>query len=181
MQERIEKPGRNLLLLTLWAAIAATLAGCPSAPVNTGPGPTNGNTPTSTPSAPPQSPSSAVSDSTPGSLATPTDAYRTAHGLRANKDIEGLKRVLSKDILEFFTEMGKLDKKSLDEMLLELCLKPQAATPESRNEKITGNRAIIEYQDENGEWKEMDFEKEGSEWKLTLPKAEEAAVPPKKP
>lgn len=80
--------------------------------------------------------------------------------------------MLSKEILEFFSEMGKVQNKSLDAMLLELCEKPQTPTAEARNEKITGNRAIIEYKEPSGEWKEMDFVKEGGEWKLTLPKAE---------
>lgn len=171
---------RYLLLLILSAAIAVVSTGCPSAPVNNSPGSNNSKTPAATPTAATQSPTPATSDSSTGSLATPTDAYRTAHAIRAKKDIEGLKRVLSKDILEFFTEMGKLEKKTLDEMLLDLCLKPQTETPESRNEKITGDRAIIEYKDVGGEWKEMDFEKEGSDWKLTLPKADEA-TPGKKP
>ena len=182
MRERIVNRYRILLLSWLWAAIAIIFSACPSTPVKNSPGSNNGNAATTTqsPTATPQTPAPANSDST-GSLATPTDAYRTAHALRAKKDIEGLKRVLSKDILEFFTEMGKLEKKTLDEMLLDLCLKPQEATPEARNEKITGDRALIEYKDEKGEWKEMDFIKEGGDWKLTLPKAEEPGAPPKKP
>ena len=158
-------------MLALLVAVAVMITACPSAPVNNSPGSVNGNAPASAPTAAPSTPTAVASEQSSGSLATPTDAYRAAHGLRASKDIQGLKRVLSKDILEFFTEMGKLENKSLDEMLLELCLKPQAATPESRNEKVTGERGIIEYKDENGEWKEMDFVKENGEWKLTLPKA----------
>ena len=38
-----------------------------------------------------------------------------------------------------------------------------------RDEKITGNRAVLEFKDENGKWTEMDFVKEGGGWKLTLP------------
>lgn len=79
--------------------------------------------------------------------------------------------------------MAGLEKKSLDEMFQELAEKPQAAIPEVRNEKINGDRAIIEYRDEKGEWKEMDFVKEDGGWKLTLPKADGpgAAAPPRRP
>ncbi len=174
MRERIGDLNRKILTSAVGAMIAISLTGCPSTPVKNSPGSNNGNSASTSPSptAAPQSP--APTNAGPvGSLATPTDAYRTAHELRAKKDIEGLKKVLSNEILEFFTEMGKLDKKTLDEMLLDLCLKPQEATPEARNERITGDRALIEYKDEKGEWKEMDFVKEGGEWKLTLPKADE--------
>jgi hypothetical protein len=34
-----------------------------------------------------------------GSLATPTDAYKTAYEARKNKDLDALKRVLSDDII----------------------------------------------------------------------------------
>ena len=106
-----------------------------------------------------------------GSIATPTESYKTAHTLRARKDVEGLKTVMSKEILEFFTEMGKAQKQPLDAMLLQLVNKPQARTAEVRNEKITGNRAVIEFKDENDKWTPMDFVKEGGGWKLTLPPA----------
>jgi hypothetical protein len=73
--------------------------------------------------------------------------------------------------LEFLKEMLGAEKKTLDDHLKELSEKPQAATPETRNEKITGNRATLEYLDEKGKWSVMDFSKEGNEWKIDLPKA----------
>lgn len=167
---------KNIKLVLLITAVAVMAAACPSNPVNNAPVNTNSNVNSATPkpaeTATP-TPAAEVSGE-PGSLATPTDAYKTAYAIRQKKDGAALKRVLSKDILEFFTEMGKLEKKSLDEMLKDLAEKPQASTAEVRNEKITGDRAILEYKDEKGEWKEMDFEKEGSEWKLTLPKADDS-------
>jgi hypothetical protein len=105
-----------------------------------------------------------------GSLATPTDAYKSAYAARQKKDIEGLKKVLSKDALEFFTMMGKEDGKTLDDGLKELVETPQAATAETRNEKITGDKATLEYLNEKGSWLPMDFVKEGKDWKLTIVK-----------
>lgn len=152
-------------------------AACPTSPVTNGPG--NNSAPTN--SGAPR-PASTVDASSTGSLATPSDAYRTTFALRQKKDGPGLKRVLSKEILEFFTQMGKAENKSLDQMLNDLAQKPQSSAPEVRNEKITGDRAILEYKDDKGEWKEMDFVKEGGEWKLTLPKAEgPEKAPVKKP
>lgn len=110
--------------------------------------------------------------SSSGSLATPTETYKTAYSVRKNKDIAGLKRVLSKEVQDFLTEMGKEEKKTLDDQLKELADKPQADRAESRNEKIEGDRATLEYLNERGTWSTMDFVKEGGDWKISLPKAE---------
>ncbi len=86
---------------------------------------------------------------------------------------------MSKDIMEFFTEISGLGEKkqTIDELLMELCEKPQAPTAEARNERIDGDHATIEYLDEKGDWSTMDFVKEGGGWKLTIPKMDGA--PPK--
>jgi hypothetical protein len=105
------------------------------------------------------------------SLATPTDAYKAGYEARKNKDIATLKRVMAKDALAFLTEIAQADKKTLDDQLKELAARPQAASAETRNEKIKGDRASLEYLDENGDWRTMDFSKEGNDWKIDLPKA----------
>jgi len=81
-----------------------------------------------------------------------------------------LKRVFAKDALEFLTEVAQAENKTLEDQLKELADKPQAATAETRNEKITGNRASVEYLDEKGKWSSMEFSKEGNDWKIDLPK-----------
>jgi hypothetical protein len=115
------------------------------------------------------------------SLATPTEAYKTAYALRQKGDIEGLKKVMSKEVIEFMTDMGEADKKTLDDMLKEMVKDPQGPSDDVRNEKITGDRATIEYLKKDGTWKEMDFEKEGNDWKLTLPKPDPSEKGPKQP
>jgi hypothetical protein len=116
-----------------------------------------------------------IANSSSGSLATPTEAYKTAYAARQSKDIQGLKRVMSKDMLEFFTLIGEDQKDGVDGALMQMTEKPQGASDETRNEKITGNTATVEYLDEQGKWKTMDFIKEGSEWKLTIPNAKSQA------
>ena len=83
--------------------------------------------------------------------------------------MEGLKKIMSKDAKEFFTEIGKAEKKSLDDILKEMFERPQAQTDECRNEKIEGDHATVEYPDEDGDWKTMDFEKVDGKWLLSLP------------
>lgn len=109
---------------------------------------------------------------------TPTDAYKAAYAARKNKDVPGLKKLLSKDILQFFTEISGLGEKkqTLDELLMELCEKPQAPTAETRNEKINGNKATVEYLDEKGDWPKMDFIMEDGSWKLTIEKPEKGDI-----
>lgn len=104
------------------------------------------------------------------SLATPTEAYKFAYKARKNKDLDGLKKVMSKDALEFFAIFS--DGGSPDDGLRQMTETPQAATDETRNEKITGETATLEYPDAQGKWKTMDFVRENGEWKLTFPKAD---------
>ncbi|HEY8559776.1 MAG TPA: hypothetical protein VIL74_05190 [Pyrinomonadaceae bacterium] len=136
-----------------------------TAPTNAG----QPETPASNKAATPETPAKEVEKPSTGALATPTEAYKFAYAARRKKDVAGLKRVMSKDALEFFeimTEPGK----PIDDALLKMTETPQASTDESRNEKITGDRATLEYPDAQGVWKTMDFVKEDGEWKLTFPK-----------
>jgi predicted lipid-binding transport protein (Tim44 family) len=135
---------------------------------------TNSNQPATTPetkASPPTADKTETDQTSVGSLATPTEAYKTAYAVRQKKDLAGLKRVLSKKMIGFFTEIGEAEHKSLDDELKQLMDAPQASTAEARNEKIDGDTATLEYLDEKGEWKTMDFVKEGGGWKLTFPPA----------
>jgi hypothetical protein len=111
-----------------------------------------------------------------GSLATPEDAYRTAYALREKKDAAGLKRTLSKDVIEVLTLMGEDEKKSLDEEIATMFEKPQAKTNEFRNVKISGDRASLQYPDDKGAWKTMEFVKENGEWKMAFPPKEDIQI-----
>jgi DNA uptake protein ComE-like DNA-binding protein len=104
------------------------------------------------------------------SLGTPSGAYMFGYVARQKKDLPALKRVLSEDAQEFLTEIGKEEHKTLDDQLRDLAERPQAATAETRNEKINGNRASLEYLNEKSKWVSMEFVKEGNDWKIDLPK-----------
>ncbi|HTH51810.1 MAG TPA: hypothetical protein VL501_07750 [Pyrinomonadaceae bacterium] len=165
--------------LSLVIAVAVIACGCNTATsVNT-----NINTNTATNSnATAANTGSAPAD--PGNVAgSPTDVYKAAYAARKNCDIPGLKKVMSKDILQFMTDMGTDDKKSLDDMLKELCTRPQAPTAEARNEKIEGDHASLEYLAEDGKWERMDFIREDGAWKMSVGGGDEeypTDAPPKK-
>lgn len=163
-----------IILATIFvlAFMAACQTPTPNANGNANSSATNTTTQTNTNTSKPEAAATPEASATGGSLATPTEAYKTAYAARQKKDIEGLKRVLSKEALEFLTEVGKDEQKSLDDQLKALSERPQAPTAESRNEKISGDRATLEYLNEKGAWSTMDFVKEGNDWKIALPKAQ---------
>lgn len=153
-------------------AFAVGVTAACQASVNTNTSTSNSANAANTATVPPKTPEpEKMAETVDFSLATPSDAYRTAYLVRKKGDIEGLKRVMDQDILDFLKELGEIDGKSLDDMLKELAAKPQAEKAEVRNEKITGNTATVEYLTEKGDWQTMDFVKVGNEWKLTIPDA----------
>ncbi|MCB1024381.1 MAG: nuclear transport factor 2 family protein [Acidobacteria bacterium] len=104
---------------------------------------------------------------------TPSEAYKAAYAARKNKDIAALKKLMSKDMLEFFEIFGDGKPNAVDEGLRQLTEKPQGPTDETRNEKINGETATLEYLNEKGEWKTMDLIKENGSWKLTIAKMDQ--------
>ncbi|MBV9243034.1 MAG: hypothetical protein JO314_13600 [Acidobacteria bacterium] len=105
----------------------------------------------------------------PGNAAgSPTDVYKAAYTARKNCDLADLKKVFSRELIKFMSNMAKEDKKSLDDELKDLCSRPQGSTEQVRNEKINGAHASIEYLDENNEWQHMDFIKEDGAWRMSL-------------
>lgn len=158
--------------LAIAAVIIITIGGTGACSTNTPAGNANaGNTTantankTVTNNATPSAPPAAY-----GSLATPTETYKTAFASRKKGDIAVLKTVFSKDILEFFEMMGEEEKKTVDDMLKEMVKEPQGPNDEVRNEKITGDTATLEYRKDETTWKTMDFIKEGNDWKMTIPR-----------
>jgi hypothetical protein len=127
---------------------------------------------TSNPGSPP-----AGVETPPISLGTPTEVYKAAYAMRKKGDIEGLKKIMSKDVLEFMAMIGKEEKKTLDDQLREMVKTPQGPTDEVRNEKITGDTATLEYLKDKDTWSTMDFEKEDGVWKMTIPRGDPSTKP----
>lgn len=122
-------------------------------------------------------PSNAVSNTpnVPANVASdpaysPSATYRAAFEARKNKDVAGFRKWISREALEYLTRRGQRSptRQTLDQILKDLVNSPQAATPQTRNERIEGNRAMLEYQDEDGTWLNMEFIKEDGVWKLTI-------------
>jgi len=165
LQGDLVKKTSKLASAALSLLFGLTLA-CQKAPVaNTGTAGNENKAVIAQPAATPAEQTPAVADSE----GTPTQVYKLAYKYRKEKNIEGLKSIFSKDVLDFLTDMGKSEKKSLDDQVREMTETPQWTSDESRNEKISGDHATIEYRDSDGDWKTMDFVKEDGKWKLSLP------------
>jgi predicted lipid-binding transport protein (Tim44 family) len=172
----------NAIILTAFALVASIggVGACSSSnasvnnnPANTPPARTDATNSAKPSAEPANSPAPVVAEKTPektSNVSTPTAAYKAAYAARKNKDIEALKKLMTKDALEFLSMMT--DAKSDDEALRQMTAQPQGATDESRNEKITGDQATLEYPDADGKWKTMYLAKEDGVWKLTMPKAD---------
>jgi hypothetical protein len=166
----------KITLLTLAVAIMAGAAGCgqgSNTNANTTVSVTTAGANTNATAAAPAATAAAGDSSSAG---TPTQAYKAAYAARKDRDAAALKKLMSKDLLEFLTEMGQIgDKKqSLDEILLDGG--KELKSDDTRNEKINGDRATVEYRDEGDDWDVMDFVKEDGVWKMTLPAADDKAT-----
>ncbi|MEK7724553.1 MAG: hypothetical protein AAB336_09420 [Acidobacteriota bacterium] len=107
------------------------------------------------------------------SAATPTEAYKSAYAARKNKDINALKKLMAKDMFEFFEILGEGKPNPVDEGLKQVMETPQGPSDETRNEKITGDKATLQYLDKDSKWATLDLVKEDGIWKLTVAKMDD--------
>ena len=106
---------------------------------------------------------------------SPTATLKTYFEALQKKDAAGLKKTLSKGTLEMFEQFAKAQSppKTLDEAL-QTGLASTTNTdsnkmPETRNEKIDGDKATLEVKnDKTGQWETVPFVKEDNDWKLAF-------------
>ena len=105
---------------------------------------------------------------------SPTATFKTFYEAQKKKDVEGMKKTLSKSSLAMMEKAAKEQKKSVDQALSEGFDSPGAKTdkmPDTRNEKIDGDNATLEVQnDETKKWDKVYFVKEEKDWKIALDK-----------
>lgn len=173
----------KLRIAALTAAVALTLAGCNKEASNTG-GANTTNINTAGPTAPPvygdpktSSPSATPITSTPAS--TPTAAFKAYYEAVKRKDAAAVKNLFSKATLKTLEDEAKRKNKSFDEVFnegLEMAGKGIPETvPETRNERIEGDRAWLEVKNETRDrWDPARFVKEDGQWKISF--ADESAT-----
>jgi hypothetical protein len=99
----------------------------------------------------------------------PTEVLNTFVEASKTKDVETMKRALSKGTMSLIEQSAQKQNTSVDELL-----KNEEGTlvrelPETRKEKIEGDVATLEVKNvETGEFDEIPFIKEGGTWRLAL-------------
>ncbi|HEV2912662.1 MAG TPA: hypothetical protein VGX92_05040 [Pyrinomonadaceae bacterium] len=103
--------------------------------------------------------------------ASPADAFRAFYEAALARDTGGMKQRLSKGSLYYFEGMARSARKSTDEGLRAEAEAIVQRVPETRNEKIEGDTATLEFKNEaTGVWETVEFVKEDGAWKLALDK-----------
>jgi uncharacterized lipoprotein len=101
----------------------------------------------------------------------PTDVMKTLYEASKTKDVEAVKKSISKGTLALFEESAKAQNTTVDELLRKDEGAPFKELPEMRNEKIEGDTATIELKSmTTNNWETVPFVKEDRIWKLALDK-----------
>ena len=115
-----------------------------------------------------------------GGSPSPTAIFKAFYEAQKNKDPAGIKKTLSKGSLAMMEKGAKEQNKTLDEALKEGLNDPASKAPTmpaTRNEKIDGDTATLEVQNEQSKtWETMYFAKEDGEWKLAFDKTVEEFI-----
>lgn len=104
------------------------------------------------------------------SAATPTEAFRLYYEAIKRGDAPAVKALFSRATLEMLEAQAKATGKSLDDVFGEGFQEARRelpdVVPETRNEKVNGDRATLEINDaKKGSWDKLYFVKEGG-WKI---------------
>jgi hypothetical protein len=106
----------------------------------------------------------ALSGAACGKKSTPTETFKAFYEAAKKKDAAGIKKTLSKGLLSKLEDEAKKSNKSFDEHLVNVNLPD--TLPETRNEKIDGDKATLEIKGRGDAWRPTNFVKEDGEWKL---------------
>ncbi len=102
---------------------------------------------------------------------SPTETMKALNEASKTKDIQTIKKLVSKGTLALLEKAAKTQNTTVEELLKKDNGAPFQELPETRSEKITGDTATIEIKDTatNG-WEMIPFVKEDGIWKVALDK-----------
>lgn len=102
---------------------------------------------------------------------SPTNVSKRFVEAAKKKDVATFKSLLTKKSVAAMDKDAKEVNSTTDAMLAQLLaqdLFKTAGEPEFRNEKITGDKATVEFKDTAGKWNENELLKEDGAWKVSL-------------
>ena len=159
-------PLTALVIMTLFLAAACTT----TTPTNSNTAVVSNNANTS--NARPAAAATPSAATTASSLSTPTNTFMAFYEASKKNDVPAVIRTLSKESVDFLTAEAKKENKTLEAALTESLKTSDVPTtaPQTRNEKIDGDKATLEIKDEKvaDKWDTFNFVKENGEWKLKL-------------
>jgi hypothetical protein len=99
---------------------------------------------------------------------SPTAVFKSFVDAAQKKDWDAMKKTLSKDSVSKMEDMAKTLNMSVSDLMKE-DKKELKTVPETRNEKINGDKATLEIKDpDSNNWEEWPFVKEDGDWKIDL-------------
>jgi len=100
---------------------------------------------------------------------SPTDTLKAFVEASKKKDVVEMKKMLSKGSLELIQKTADMQKTSVDELLKKDDESSLKQTPETREEKIEGDKATVETKNPvTGDYDKIPFVKEEGVWKIAL-------------
>lgn len=158
------KKRQSILLAVALAALALAITACSKTETTTNS--TNTSTTTNSTKTTGTTTTPTTSDSN-----SPSAVLKASFAAAKNKDVAAFKKSIATSDMRELEAAIQRGGGNLDELLKQQLEKPETPMPdtlETRNEKIDGDKATVEYKDVKGTWKTANFIKEGSEWKITL-------------
>jgi uncharacterized membrane protein YvbJ len=105
--------------------------------------------------------------------ASPTETLKTFLEASRKKDVETVKKTLSRATLETAEKSAREHNTTVDALLEKDDVQISDELPEIRNEKIEGDTATVEIKDAANGYETLPFVKEDGKWKIAFDKYQE--------
>lgn len=100
---------------------------------------------------------------------SPTETLKALNEASTKKDVEAVKSYLSQRTLDLIKQRAEEENRTVDEILKEDNGSPAPQVPETRGEKIEGDRATVEVKNPmTGAYEPFPLVKENGTWKVAL-------------
>jgi PBP1b-binding outer membrane lipoprotein LpoB len=109
-------------------------------------------------------------------IASPTDTLKSFIQSSKQKDVEAIKKVMSKNSLTIAERSAQLQNTTVDELFKRDNPALPTEIPEIRNEKIEGETATVEVKDQTSGYETIPFVKEDGVWKIAFDKYQQAMM-----
>jgi hypothetical protein len=119
---------------------------------------------------------SGAANTTPQIAAGPTDVLRNFIEASKKKDVEAIKKTLSKGSLEMAEKSAKTQNTTVDEMFKRENLAMPEEVPEIRNERVEGDTATVEVKNLTDGYDTIPFVREDGVWKISFDKYQQMVM-----